>query len=172
MSKRLVAILLRLGGCRMTNPPHKGPIDVHVNQNELAHLSNVARTTAGSVLRSLTLAGSHRARLPTHPHPGPGRAARNVGAGVRTTVSAAVLSAEVGFRWVWLSEPRVLGSQKALYSRPSFRLVLPPSRRSCRLPPAGSPRSRVARHLTLATPVPSEGKGHTFELCRVRHSSP
>ena len=55
--KRFIAILLRLGGCRLTNPTHKGPIEVHANQHELAQLSNIARTTAGSVLRTLTLAG-------------------------------------------------------------------------------------------------------------------
>lgn len=56
-TKRLVAILLRLGGCRMPGELRDRPIDVHVNQNDLAHMANVARTTAGSVLRSLASQG-------------------------------------------------------------------------------------------------------------------
>jgi CRP/FNR family transcriptional regulator, cyclic AMP receptor protein len=56
-AKRLVAILLRLGGCRMPGTLSEAPIDVHVNQNDLAHMANVARTTAGSLLRSLAADG-------------------------------------------------------------------------------------------------------------------
>jgi CRP/FNR family cyclic AMP-dependent transcriptional regulator len=55
--KRCVAILLRLGGCRRPGSPNGAILDVHVNQTDLAHLANIARTTAGSILRSLASNG-------------------------------------------------------------------------------------------------------------------
>jgi CRP/FNR family cyclic AMP-dependent transcriptional regulator len=55
--KRCVAILLRLGGCRRPGATDRMPVDVHVNQNDLAHLANIARTTAGGILRSLASQG-------------------------------------------------------------------------------------------------------------------
>lgn len=51
--KRLVAVLLRLGDCRYVSPTDRGPIEVDVNHEDLAHMANVARTTAGSTLRKL-----------------------------------------------------------------------------------------------------------------------
>ena len=51
--KRFIAILLRLGGCRSTTQPVSVPIEVDVNQQDLAGMCNVARTTAGAILRKL-----------------------------------------------------------------------------------------------------------------------
>ena len=55
--KRLVAILLHLCGCRRSTPSGFVPIDIDVGQNDLAGMSNVARTTAGAVLHNLEQAG-------------------------------------------------------------------------------------------------------------------
>jgi CRP-like cAMP-binding protein len=55
--KRCVAVLLRLGGCRQASPADRSPIEVDVSQEEMAVLSNVARTTAGAVLRKLEATG-------------------------------------------------------------------------------------------------------------------
>jgi CRP-like cAMP-binding protein len=55
--KRCVAVLLRLGGCRQASPADFSPIEVDVSQEEMAVLSNVARTTAGAVLRKLEASG-------------------------------------------------------------------------------------------------------------------
>jgi CRP/FNR family cyclic AMP-dependent transcriptional regulator len=51
--KRCIATLLRLGGCRRASPPDSSPVEIDVTQEEIAVLSNVARTTAGAVLRKL-----------------------------------------------------------------------------------------------------------------------
>ncbi len=51
--KRCIAVLLRLGGCRLASPPSSAPIDVELNQQGLATLSNLARTTTGAILRQL-----------------------------------------------------------------------------------------------------------------------
>ena len=54
--KRFVAVLLRLGGCRYGAPA--GPaIEIDVNQEDLATMSNMARTTAGALLQKLQAAG-------------------------------------------------------------------------------------------------------------------
>ena len=50
---RCIAILLRLGGYRRGSPPDFSPVEIDVSQEEIAVLSNVARTTAGAVLRKL-----------------------------------------------------------------------------------------------------------------------
>ena len=55
--KRCLAVLLRLGGCRQASPADRSPIEVDVSQEEMAVLSNVARTTAGAVLRKLEATG-------------------------------------------------------------------------------------------------------------------
>ena len=55
--KRCIAVLLRLGGCRVVTPPTSTPIDVDLNQQGLATLSNLARTTAGQILRKLEESG-------------------------------------------------------------------------------------------------------------------
>jgi CRP/FNR family transcriptional regulator, cyclic AMP receptor protein len=55
--KRFIAILLRLGGCRLATAPDFAPVAVGVNQEELAGMSNVARTTAGAILRKLEASG-------------------------------------------------------------------------------------------------------------------
>jgi CRP-like cAMP-binding protein len=47
--KRLVAVLLRLGGCR-TGAMH-GPIELDASQEDIAAMANVSRTTAGLLLR-------------------------------------------------------------------------------------------------------------------------
>ena len=56
-TKRFTAILLHLGDCRLVTPPHNGPIEIDVGQLELATMANVARTTAGAILRRLARAG-------------------------------------------------------------------------------------------------------------------
>ncbi len=55
--KRSVAVLLRLGGCRYLTPPGETLIEVDVSQEDFAVMTNVARTTAGAVLRSFEAAG-------------------------------------------------------------------------------------------------------------------
>ena len=55
--KRSVAVLLRLGGCRYHTAKGAGPIEVDVSQEDFATMTNTARTTAGSVLRTLEAAG-------------------------------------------------------------------------------------------------------------------
>jgi CRP/FNR family cyclic AMP-dependent transcriptional regulator len=55
--KRGVAVLLRLGGCRLQTPPSATPIEVDISQEDFAAMTNVARTTAGRVLRALEAAG-------------------------------------------------------------------------------------------------------------------
>lgn len=51
--KRCVAILLRLGGCRYMSPKDTSQAEIDLRQEEIATLANVARTTAGAVLRNL-----------------------------------------------------------------------------------------------------------------------
>ncbi len=55
--RRSVAVLLRLGGCRYVTPPGSAPIEVDVSQEDFAAMTNLARTTAGAVLRTLEAAG-------------------------------------------------------------------------------------------------------------------
>jgi CRP-like cAMP-binding protein len=55
--RRLIAILLRLGGCRRTTPPGSKPITVDANQEDLARMANLSRNSAGKVLRDLEAAG-------------------------------------------------------------------------------------------------------------------
>jgi CRP/FNR family cyclic AMP-dependent transcriptional regulator len=55
--KRFVAILLRLGGCRYSSPRETSLAEIDLRQEELATLANVARTTAGSILRRLETMG-------------------------------------------------------------------------------------------------------------------
>ena len=56
-AKRFVAVLLRLGDCRLTSPPNGRPIEIDLNHEEIAYMANVARTTAGSILRQLEADG-------------------------------------------------------------------------------------------------------------------
>lgn len=56
-TKRFVAMLLHLGGCRLATPPGVGPVEIDVGQAELAIMANVARTTAGATLRRLARIG-------------------------------------------------------------------------------------------------------------------
>lgn len=55
--KRLIALLLRLGGCRFHTPPGAGSIEVDVSQEDLARMANVSRATASAILRPLSDAG-------------------------------------------------------------------------------------------------------------------
>src|SRR5271165_7376131 len=55
--KRSVAVLLRLGGCRYLTPEGAQPIEVDVSQEDFATMTNLARTTAGTVLRKLEADG-------------------------------------------------------------------------------------------------------------------
>jgi CRP/FNR family transcriptional regulator, cyclic AMP receptor protein len=50
-------VLLRLGGCRYLTPPGAAPVEVDVSQEDFAAMTNLARTTAGTVLRKLEAAG-------------------------------------------------------------------------------------------------------------------
>jgi CRP/FNR family cyclic AMP-dependent transcriptional regulator len=55
--KRFVAVLLRTGDCRLASPRHRRPIEIDMNHEDLAHMANVARTTAGAILRKLEADG-------------------------------------------------------------------------------------------------------------------
>jgi len=55
--QRFVAVLLRLGGCRLASPGDEREIEVDMNHEDLAYMANLARTTAGSILRKLELDG-------------------------------------------------------------------------------------------------------------------
>jgi CRP/FNR family cyclic AMP-dependent transcriptional regulator len=55
--KRFVAILLRAGDCRHASPRSRGPVEIDINHEDLAHMANVARTTAGAILRKLEADG-------------------------------------------------------------------------------------------------------------------
>ena len=52
-----MAVLLRIAGCRYQTPTSSAPIEVDVSQEDFAAMTNVARTTAGTVLRTLEAAG-------------------------------------------------------------------------------------------------------------------
>jgi CRP-like cAMP-binding protein len=56
-AKRFVAILLRAGNCRRTHSKDNPPIEIDLNHEDLANMANVARTTAGSILRKLEADG-------------------------------------------------------------------------------------------------------------------
>ena len=55
--KRSVAVLLRLGGCRYRTAHGAKPVEVDVSQEDFAVMTNLARTTAGRVLRTLEAEG-------------------------------------------------------------------------------------------------------------------
>jgi CRP/FNR family cyclic AMP-dependent transcriptional regulator len=55
--KRFVAVLLRFANCRYVSPRDGLPIEVDISHEDLAHKSNVARTTAGAILRTLEAKG-------------------------------------------------------------------------------------------------------------------
>lgn len=55
-TKRFVAVLLRLGGCRLASSRPDLPI-VEASQEELASMANLARNTVGAILRRLETAG-------------------------------------------------------------------------------------------------------------------
>ncbi len=54
---RIIAVLLRLAGCRRPGTGTPLPLEVDVSQDELGQMANVARTTCGAVLRRLGLQG-------------------------------------------------------------------------------------------------------------------
>jgi CRP/FNR family transcriptional regulator, cyclic AMP receptor protein len=56
-TKRFVAVLLRLGDCRLATPRDGRPIEIDINHEDIAHMANVARTTAGAILRELEANG-------------------------------------------------------------------------------------------------------------------
>jgi CRP/FNR family cyclic AMP-dependent transcriptional regulator len=56
-TKRLIAMLLHMSDCRLVTPSDPDPIEMDVGQKELAMLANVARTSAGDILRQLARAG-------------------------------------------------------------------------------------------------------------------
>ena len=51
--KRFIAVLLRLGECRVATQSDERLIEVCISQDDLAVMANVARTTANSILRRL-----------------------------------------------------------------------------------------------------------------------
>jgi CRP/FNR family transcriptional regulator, cyclic AMP receptor protein len=55
--KRFVAVLLRLGDCRSAKFSEDGPIEIDLSHEALAHMANVARTTAGAILGKLEADG-------------------------------------------------------------------------------------------------------------------
>jgi CRP/FNR family cyclic AMP-dependent transcriptional regulator len=55
--KRFVAVLLRLGNCRVASPHNRGPIEIDMKHEDLAHMANVSRTTVGAILRKLQAEG-------------------------------------------------------------------------------------------------------------------
>ena len=55
--KRFVAVLLRLGNCRLISPRDGQPVEIDISHEDLAHVANVARTTAGAILRKLEAEG-------------------------------------------------------------------------------------------------------------------
>jgi CRP-like cAMP-binding protein len=55
--QRLIAVLLRLCGCRLATPAGLGLLDVDLSQDDLAFMANVGRTTASAVLGRLQAAG-------------------------------------------------------------------------------------------------------------------
>lgn len=55
--QRFVAVLLRLANCRHVNPRNGEPTEIDVSHDDLARMANVARTTAGGILRKLEAAG-------------------------------------------------------------------------------------------------------------------
>ena len=56
-TKRFVAILLRAGNCRRIHSKGNHPIEIDLNHEDLANMANVARTTAGAILRKLEADG-------------------------------------------------------------------------------------------------------------------
>lgn len=55
--KRFVAVLLRFANCRYASPRGGSPVEVDISHDDLAHMANVARTTAGAILRKLEAEG-------------------------------------------------------------------------------------------------------------------
>jgi CRP/FNR family transcriptional regulator, cyclic AMP receptor protein len=56
-AQRFVAVLLHLAGRRFNSPIVSEGVELDVGQEELANIANVARTTAGGILRDLEKAG-------------------------------------------------------------------------------------------------------------------
>lgn len=56
-TKRFIAMLLQLGSCRLATPTGGEPMEIDVGQAELATMANVARNTAGIILRTLAQGG-------------------------------------------------------------------------------------------------------------------
>lgn len=55
--KRFVAVLLRLANSRYVSRRNRLPIEVDISHEDIAHMANVARTTAGAILRKLEAEG-------------------------------------------------------------------------------------------------------------------
>jgi CRP/FNR family transcriptional regulator, cyclic AMP receptor protein len=55
--KRFVAVLLRAADCRHVSPQGHRPVEIDINHEDLAHMANIARTTAGAILRKLEVEG-------------------------------------------------------------------------------------------------------------------
>jgi CRP/FNR family transcriptional regulator, cyclic AMP receptor protein len=55
--ERCVATILRLAGHRIASPADSSPVEIDLSQEDIANLSNVARTTLSTVLRDLEASG-------------------------------------------------------------------------------------------------------------------
>ncbi len=56
--QRMAAVLLRLTGCRASTPPGDlWPLQAAITQDEIATLANMARNTAGAILKRFNAAG-------------------------------------------------------------------------------------------------------------------
>ena len=64
------------------------PIEVDVSQDNFAAMANLARTTAGMVLRKLEADGRVEVAYRRHPHPRPPTRSRAVLRGVKTAAAA------------------------------------------------------------------------------------
>ena len=52
-TRRFIAVLLHAAGCRLSTPADTDQIEIDALQDQLASIANMARTTAGPILRRL-----------------------------------------------------------------------------------------------------------------------
>ena len=115
--KRCIAVLLRLGGCRLFTSPSSTPVEVELNQQDLATLSNLARTTAGDCPAAVGRLRSCGGFLPSHPHSCAGRAE---GHGRMTASRSDTARAEAGPRpkaarsELFLKEPSPIDRRRSI----------------------------------------------------------
>lgn len=49
-SRRAIAVLLRFGGCRFSDPPGEEPVEVRISHGELASMAGMSRNTLSEIL--------------------------------------------------------------------------------------------------------------------------